>query len=249
MTLVAALVYVVVVTILYGIMLNHLATSRILERMAMSLMRFTRAQKFTVQVILAWIAYLGCGIIFMVIGMLCFPGGRGQFGWSLTWTTVLVATLGFLAQSSTSSLGLMGVKAIKPSLRWDQIVWDIGWVSVSEKLPTGLRVIYPMSSSLVEEILFRCVMYPIVRAALGGVPGGTWIAIGIIAVAFCAQQVLNTQTFWQGVAMATGSFAVSVIGCLMMEVSGSYLPTIATHMAFALFYTQAFRTGRHQRVM
>lgn len=241
MTILALLIFIGIVSIIYGVVLNRLAFSPFLEKTAMYFMRFFRVPKFTLQVVICWIIYLMTGIIAIILATIFFGNHLGEYRWSIKGSDIPIILLGFIAQSSVSALLLLGLKAFKPTLQWDQIIWDIGWIRVSEKLPSFLRVIYPMSSSLVEEILFRCVFYSLLRFYFSDNALGLSLAIMVVSIAFCVEQVLNTQKLIQALAMGLSSLFISIIGCLMIEVTGSFLPAIITHMAFAMFYTQGYR--------
>lgn len=74
-----------------------------------------------------------------------------------------------------------------------------------------------------------------------------YLATGLLLSLFASllfrnsiEQIFNTQTFAQAIGLMIGSIFVSVIGCLMIEVTGSVVPAIISHMMFAMFYTKGY---------
>lgn len=65
---------------------------------------------------------------------------------------------------------------------------------------------------------------------------GLILPIAISTGLFILQQVLNTNTVIQGVAISSGALVISIVGCLLIEYTGSFLPALICHLLFVIFY-------------
>lgn len=234
-----ALVYIVITVIVYGKILDCLAFSKTIDHLGNFLMRFFRTSKYKLKVICCWFIYLGTGLLFALGACILFRDYFSIPVFKFSIHDIPILLLGFISQSSLSCLALLLIKAVVPSLHWEKIIGDVEWVKASKRFPAVVRIIYPMSSSCVEEYLFRGVLYYLLRNIFEGTHN-IIIPIIIIAVAFSIEQILNTQTIAQAVGLMIGSLCISIIGCLMIEVTGSITPAVVTHMMFAVFYTKGY---------
>lgn len=233
-----ALLYTIVSVIIYGKLLDKLAYSRLIEKVGSFLMLYSKAPKFKIQVVFCWFAYLATGLLLSVAAILLFQDNIGKlyFGFQLSYLPILF--YGFIAQITLSCTSLLVIKAFHPTLQWDKVIGNVEWVRVSRQFSSVIRIIYPMSSSFCEELLFRGVLYGIFKELFK--EQGILLPIIIVAIAFSMEQILNTQTLIQAIGLMIGSLFVSVVGCIMIEVTGSVLPAILSHMMFAMFYTKGY---------
>lgn len=237
--LVFALLYVVISVLLYGKILDIIVYSPVLEFVGRFFMRFIRMQKFIIQACFCWFAYLFTGFALSAAGLLIFRPSVsvGDF-FSFHFSSMPIVVIAFFGQMTLAAMILLLIKGFCQRLEWNEIIGNVGWIKISKRFPRAARIVYPMSSAFFEEILFRGVMFSILLEIFKN--QGIWIPIIIVTIAFCAEQILNTQTFIQGTGLAIGSAAISVIGCMLVITTGSYFSAILTHMMFALFYVEGY---------
>lgn len=61
---------------------------------------------------------------------------------------------------------------------------------------------------------------------------------------FTFQQILNTNTVLQGIVISSGAVVISVIGSLLIEYTGSFLPALMSHLLFVIFYLGGSETNK-----
>src|SRR5262249_25319048 len=94
----------------------------------------------------------------------------------------------------------------------------------------------PLGAAVFEETFFRGAVFLIL---INNFPQtGAYFAILVCTLLFVMQQVLQTDTFGQGAILLIGSTSISVVGCIVTLLTGSFLPTLLCHMAYAVFYFQ-----------
>jgi membrane protease YdiL (CAAX protease family) len=103
-------------------------------------------------------------------------------------------------------------------------------------MPGITRVISPLGTAIVEEIFFRGAVFLILMRRFPQT--GPYVPILVCTVLFVVQQVLQTDTFGQGLILLIGSTSISIVGCMAMLYTGSFLPTLLCHAAYAFFYFQ-----------
>lgn len=237
--LVFALIYISVSVLLYGKILDIIVYSPVLEFVGRIFMRFIRLQKFIIQACFCWFAYLFTGFVLSAAGLLIFrPDVTVRDFFSIDFSKLPIVLVAFFGQMTLAAMILLLIKGFSPHLEWNEIIGNVGWIKVSKRFPRAVRIIYPMSSAFFEEILFRGVMFSILLGIFKN--QGIWIPLIIVTIAFCVEQILNTQTIIQGIGLAVGSAAISAIGCMLVIATGSYFSAILTHMMFALFYVEGY---------
>lgn len=153
---------------------------------------------------------------------------------SLETKYIVYIFIGFVAQLSLSSMILLIISAFKNNINWFKVIREVTWVSLMSNMPKALRPIYPLLGATFEEIFFRgtVFMIHIIYFPEMGIVLPIILATGL----FVLQQVLNTDTAIQGVVISIGAIVISVIGCLLILYTESFLPTLICHLLFVIFY-------------
>jgi membrane protease YdiL (CAAX protease family) len=103
-------------------------------------------------------------------------------------------------------------------------------------LPGIMRMISPLGAAIFEEVFFRGAVFLVL---INKFPqAGTYFPILVCTVLFIVQQVLQTDTLGQGLILLIGSTSVSIVGCIVTLYTGSFLPTLLCHAAYAVFFLQ-----------
>ncbi|MBO4471193.1 MAG: CPBP family intramembrane metalloprotease [Clostridia bacterium] len=217
----------------WGLSVEKMASGRIVSRLALRLMGFIRAPLDKIRFFVIWFAYI-------LIGLLGTAACCVIFGISFCpslffgWDTLLFTVAGFILQLEISSVILLICSVFKSDTNWYRIISEINWVKVSFNLPRKIRVLYPTSSALFEELFFRCSVFLVLVTHFNWVP--LPVSMLIVTFLFIIEQVVCTQKFKQAVAISAGAVAISLAGCLMIAVTGSILPAIICHELYVVFY-------------
>ena len=103
-------------------------------------------------------------------------------------------------------------------------------------MPGIMRVIAPLGAAIFEEVFFRGAVFLVLIKHFPQT--GAYLPILVCTVLFVVQQVLQTDTLGQGLILLIGSTSVSIVGCITILFTGSFLPTLLCHAAYACFYLQ-----------
>jgi len=227
------LFFVLVFTVYWGKAMTLCKNSKFINSFTRFLMKYSKSQfepiKFyTMMVFYVVISLMGTIILHVAFGFNIF-----QF-FSLETKYIVYIFIGFVAQLSLSSMILLIISAFKTNINWFKVIQEITWVSLMSNMPKALRPIYPLLGATFEEIFFRgtVFMIHIIYFPEMGIILPIILATGL----FVLQQVLNTDTAIQGVVISIGAIVISVIGCLLILYTESFLPTLICHLLFVIFY-------------
>lgn len=124
----------------------------------------------------------------------------------------------------------------KPTTNVFMELTSIQWVRYTLMMPGFMRVLSPLGTAVFEEVFFRGAVFLIL---INNFPQtGVYLPIFVCTVLFVVQQVLQTDTFGQGMILLIGSTSISIVGCIATLFTGSFLPTLLCHTAYAVFYFQ-----------
>ena len=152
-----------------------------------------------------------------------------------TWTDVLMGPIGYIVSMIVSIAVVMILSAISPSIDWNQ-AQDVGYNNLyfaSDKIVAFLVLV--VLTPFVEELVFRGWTYGKLRSRLSAAP-----AIILVSLLFAIMHgQLNV-----GIIV----FLMSVIMCIMRELTGTIYAGIVVHMlrngvAFYLLYITPFGGG------
>jgi membrane protease YdiL (CAAX protease family) len=119
---------------------------------------------------------------------------------------------------------------------------EIPWMRGLRQLPPGIVPFAAALAGAVEEAFFRGVVLGISTTILSVSP---IIAMAIAGGLFCLGQLLQVQTLFQAMVIASSSVAISVIGGLLVLARGSVVPAMLCHASFVIFFmTQGIQRGK-----
>jgi membrane protease YdiL (CAAX protease family) len=144
--------------------------------------------------------------------------------------------LAFIAQNSLTGLMMQLLIAANPKIN---VFWElttIPWVRYTLMMPGIVRAIAPLGAAIAEEVFFRGAVFLVL---VNNFPQtGTYLPIFVCTVLFVVQQVLQVDTLGQGLILLIGSTSISIVGCAATLYTGSFLPTLLCHTAYAFVYLQ-----------
>lgn len=101
-------------------------------------------------------------------------------------------------------------------------------------MPKSLKPLYPLSGAFFEELYFRGCVFIIILTEFKFVNPA--IGIALVSILFVIQQSLNTQTVYQTISMSVGSMCISVVGCVLILATNSFIPALLCHQFYVIFY-------------
>jgi|GEM_PF-2757075 len=143
--------------------------------------------------------------------------------------------LAILGASAATAFGMSLLYSVNPRVDVPAAVSSVGWIREVMVLPVRWRWLVPMSSAAAEEFFFRGV----VLVGLLSADVAPWIAIGSAGLLFTIGQVVLTENPVQSIVLAISSVVLSIVGGLLVVVTGSVIPAIVVHAAFAGYYTNS----------
>ena len=222
-------------SVIWGKSVDGLAKSKIVTKLALRLMNYFRAPLDKIKFFVIWFSYIFISLSGTITCCIVYNINLLDFLFSDNVGDILLyAFIGFVFQFEISSVLLLIFSLLKSDTNWYKIVSEINWVKVSFNLPRKIRVLYPSSAALFEELFFRCSIFLVLLLRYDWVP--LPISMLIVAALFIVEQVVCTQKFKQAIAMSAGSLAISLAGCLMIVITGSIIPAIICHEMYVIFY-------------
>lgn len=222
-------------SVFWGKSVDGLAKSKLVNKFSLFLMNYFRAPLDKIKFFVIWFSYILISFAGTVI--CCSIYGLNLFKFLLSgsvYDTILYTFIGFIFQFEISSVLLLVFSILKSDTNWYRIINEINWVKVSFNLPRKIRIMYPTSAALFEELFFRCSIFLVLLTKFDWVP--LPISMLIVAALFIIEQVVCTQKVKQAIAMSAGSLAISLAGCLMIVITGSIIPAIICHEMYVIFY-------------
>lgn len=141
---------------------------------------------------------------------------------------------GIVAEMSVSGLVVGIAFMFMSNKKWSNQMNSISWIKSMDTLPQFISWLIPVVGAFFEELFFRGFVFIILVTRFPEY--GVIIPIVVSAVLFAVQQALNTQTLLQALSMSVGAISVAVIGCLLILITNSFLPSLLAHESFVVFY-------------
>jgi membrane protease YdiL (CAAX protease family) len=214
--------------------INRIGYGRLITSIVHFIMKYSRTDTELIRSYLVWILYLFTGFGAAVALFVLFRVNILHFlGLEEGWVLIPLA---FVAQNAMTGLMMQSVLSAWPTLNVFAEIGSIPWIRYSLIMPGAMRAVSPLVAALFEELFFRGAVFLVLLERFpetGGV-----FATAVCTVLFVLQQVLQVDTRGQAVIMAIGSTSISVVGCIVTLHTGSFLPTLVCHAAYAFFYLQ-----------
>ena len=158
---------------------------------------------------------------------------RDLFNFDLRITSfIIIILLCFIAAISIISICIIFIQMINPKINIAKEMSSIRWIEGIFQFPKKVAWVLPMLSACFEEIFFRGVfLASLINSGLNDL-----LALSIVTIFFIINQCVLADTREQKLILGMSSFSISLTCGLAFFVSGSILPSIVVHAAFAGFY-------------
>ena len=232
--LILFLIIVTVASIFWG-RINRIGYSKLITSIVHSIMKYSKMNAELIRSYLVWSIYMFVGLVAAVALLLTYRVNLLRF-LTLEPKYFALIPLAFIAQNSLTGLMMHFWIVAKPTTNVFLELTSIQWVRYTLMMPGFMRVIAPLGTAVFEEVFFRGAVFLVL---INNFPQtGVYLPIFICTVLFVVQQVLQTDTFGQGMILLIGSTSISIVGCIVTLFTGSFLPTLLCHAAYAFFYFQ-----------
>ena len=210
------------------------SNSRIRNRIAMFISSHTKipvSYSFSVfaTVFYSSIPLLGCLILSKCFGFHLVPMLTNYSGTTAIPIDILI---GVLIVMAIDSVPLVMLAVINPKIRIDKEMQEVSWISGISKVPGKFSMLIPCISACCEEAFFRGAVLSALTYA--GMSFG--YATIITTILFVCNQIYLTKRPVQAFVLGASSFAISLVSCVLIGVTGNLIPSFVIHASFAGFY-------------
>jgi membrane protease YdiL (CAAX protease family) len=227
------LVIITVFSIFWGRVNRIAGASKLTGSIAHFSMKYSRMKSELIRSCLVWSIYMLAGLVAPVVLLVAYRIDFSPY-FALNPGYFILIPLAFIGQNSMTGLLMQLVIVARPTLNVFMELTSIPWVSYTLAMPSMMRVLSPLGAAVLEELFFRGAVFLILINRFPEI--GVVLPVVICTVLFVMQQVLQTNTVGQGLILAVGSTSVSVVGCIVTLCTGSFLPTLLCHTAYAFIY-------------
>jgi membrane protease YdiL (CAAX protease family) len=198
-------------------------------------MSFTRAQPRAVQSLLLGAIYYTFGLLVAALfAAVCRVPVAHLFSWAgFSWPVVVLGIVGSISLSGLLVEVGYRFPARRASEQVAEEIRQIPWIKGIEQLPAAVAPLLAALGGALEELFFRGV---VLTTMTDRYHFSAAIAIAIAGFLFCVQQVLQVRTLSQALLMSWSCLSISLIGGLLVTVTGSVVPAILCHASFAVFW-------------
>lgn len=239
------LVAAAAVAVLWGRVLWYLdERSQAFRRGALFALGYTRRASGEVRALLLSSIYylLGCLIALAFLGAYALPVS-GMLSFSASHLGL--AVLGIVAEISLGNLLVgFGAAVIGAGPERFAEIREIPWMKGLRELPAGAVPVAAALGGLVEELVFRGVLLLVLTERLGAAP---WLAVAVTGALFCLEQLVQVRTMFQAMVIGSGCAAISLVGGLLVVITGSVIPALLCHASFVIFFMPAGEGARPGR--
>ena len=220
---------------LWGVTLRYVdERSQSFRRLVFFVMGFTRRPTGGVRSILLSVVYYGVGLL----AALLFTAASGldvPFAFSLTAAQAGLLVLGAVGEISLSNILVdLGCRVTgRGGQKQFAELKEIPWIKGLRELPARAAPVFAAMGAAVEELFFRGVLLRILTDKFLVAP---LLAVAIAGALFCLQQLLQVRTAFQALVIGCGCVAISLVGGLLVVLTGSVVPAILCHASFVLFF-------------
>ena len=234
MALALFLIIVTVASILWG-RANRIGYSRVITSAARFIMKYSQMNEDLIRSYLVWCIYTSAGLVGAVALLAAYQVDLLRF-LTLAPNYLWVIPLAFIAQNSLTGLMMQLWLVTRPRSDVFSDLTSVLWVRYTLMMPRVMRMMAPLCAAVIEEVFFRGAVFLILIKHFPQT--GAYWPIFVCTALFALQQVLQTDTVGQRVIFLVGSTSISVVGCFATLYTGSFLPTLVCHAAYAAVYLQ-----------
>lgn len=230
--LIVFLIIVTVASVVWG-RISRIGYSKVIISVVRFIMKYSKMNADLIQSYLVWSIYMFAGLVAAVALLAAYRVNLLRF-LALDPRYFLVVPLAFIAQNSLTGLMMQLLLLARPRMDVFSELTSTPWVRYALMMPSVMRVISPLCAALIEEVFFRGAVFLVMIKDFP--QAGAYWAISVCTALFALQQVLQTDTLAQGLIFLVGSTSISVVGCITILYTGSFLPTLLCHAAYAFAY-------------
>ena len=231
------IVFVVLVTgmsVVWG-RINRIGYTAFITTLVRFVMKYSKMNAELIRCYLVWGLYLLVGLAAATTLLLGFQVNLLAY-LKLDPVYLPIVPLTFIAQNSLTGL-VIGLLIVGwPGLNLFAELTRIPWISYTLLMPAVMRVLSPLTAALLEEVFFRGGVFLVLLTRFPET--GASFAVVVCTLLFVLEQVLQTDTLGQALILLVGSASISIVGCIAMLYTGSFLPALVCHPAYAFFYLQ-----------
>lgn len=204
-----------------------------LQRVVFFLLSYTRRSAEQVRALLLSGVYYGLGLLLALLMALAWRLPLGPL-MAVESSHVALVLLGVLAEISLTHMLISAIFVVRPvpPERFGEMQ-EIPWIAGLRQLSSLIRPLAAATGGMVEEVFFRGVVLAILLGPMG-VPAPA--AVLLAGALFLFQQLLQVQTSLQRVIVGTGCVVISLIGGLLVVLTGSVIPAVLCHASFVIFF-------------
>lgn len=179
------------------------------------------------------ILYYGIGLVLALALMLAF-GVRAEALFSFAPWHLGVVVLAVIGEISLSSFLIDVMRRVtrQSPARFAEIQ-EIPWIEGIHRLPAGMVPFAAAAGGVVEELVYRGVVLRLCTNVAGM---SATQAILIAGALFCLQQLIQVRTPFQAMVIGCGCVAISLVGGLVVVLTGSVVPALIAHASFVVFF-------------
>ncbi|HZF13042.1 MAG TPA: CPBP family intramembrane glutamic endopeptidase [Thermoanaerobaculia bacterium] len=211
--------------------------SRAFHRLVLFVLGFTRRRAGEVR------AALLSGIYYLLglLGALAFAGFyrvRLAELVAVSASHLGLAVLGVVGEISLADLLVgVGARAMRAGPARFAELKEVPWMKGLCQLPPGWVPVAAALGGVVEELFFRGVLLTILLRSLAVAP---WVAVALAGALFTLEQLLQVRTRFQALVLGSGCAALSLVGGLLVVLTGSVVPALLCHASFVVFFLPPF---------
>lgn len=204
------------------------------RRVVFFAMGFTRQPADEARALLLSAIYYGLGLLAALLFALAF-GLHLSVLFSFSSVHLGLAVIGAIGEISLCNLLIEIGCRVTGQGRPEQFAEmnEIPWIAGIRKLPAGTAPAAAAFGGVVEELFFRGVLLRILTDTLLVAP---LAAVAIAGALFCFEQLVQVQTAFQVLIITLCCVAISLVGGLLVVLTGSVIPAVLCHASFVVFF-------------
>lgn len=215
--------------------INRIGYSKFITSIVRFIMKYSQMHAELIRSYLVWSVYMISGLVAAVALLMAYKVNLLRF-FVLDPKYFILIPVTFIAENSVSGLMMQLLLLARRTMDVFRELTSVPWVSYTLMMPRAMRVLSPLFAAMIEEVFFRgCVFLILIKHFP---QAGPYWAMFICTALFALQQMLQTDTFGQGMILLVGSVSISIVGCISILYTGSFLPTLLCHAAYAFVYLQ-----------
>jgi membrane protease YdiL (CAAX protease family) len=208
--------------------------SQAFRRFVLFFMGFTRRRSSEVRALSLSAIYYGLGLVAALLFATTL-GLRVSYLPFFSGTHLVLAILGAVGEISLTNLLVdLGCRVTGQGgpERFAEMK-EIPWMKGIQQLPAAVVPGAAALGGAIEELFFRGVLLRILTERLLVAP---LAAVAIAGILFGVQQLVQVRTAFQALVIGCGCVSLSLVGGLLVVLTGSVVPAVLCHASFVVFF-------------